>query len=192
MFRFKTDQKTYDIAGVKVGGQPGEIPTLLVGSMFYGRHKIVSDEKKGTFDKDAAEALVKRQEELGEITKNPALIDIIGSTPEAIIKYIDFIAGMNEKPFFIDSASPDVKIAAIEYAKETGLEKRVVYNSVSIETKENELEALKKNKIESGILLTYTKDLMRSSAREKVVSELEPKMKEAGISKILVDTFVMD
>jgi tetrahydromethanopterin S-methyltransferase subunit H len=99
---------------------------------------------------------------------------------------------MNEKPFFIDSASPDVKIAAIEYAKETGLEKRVVYNSVSIETKENELEALKKNKIEAGILLTYTKDLMRSSAREKVVSELAPKMEEAGVKKILVDTFVMD
>ncbi|MDD3977373.1 MAG: tetrahydromethanopterin S-methyltransferase subunit H [Methanomicrobium sp.] len=192
MFRFKTDQKTYDIAGVKVGGQPGEIPTLLVGSMFYGRHKIVSDEKKGIFDKDAAEGIIKRQEELSDITKNPALVDIIGSTPEAIIKYIDFIAGMNEKPFFIDSASPDVKIAAIEYAKETGLEKRVVYNSVSIETKENELEALKKNKIEAGILLTYTKDLMKSSAREKVVMELTPKMENAGVTKILVDTFVMD
>lgn len=192
MFRFKTDQKTYDIAGVKVGGQPGEIPTLLVGSMFYGRHKIVSDEKKGIFDKDAAEGIIKRQEELSDITKNPALVDIIGSTPEAIIKYIDFIAGMNEKPFFIDSASPDVKIAAIEYAKETGLEKRVVYNSVSIETKENELEALKKNKIEAGILLTYTKDLMKSSAREKVAMELTPKMENAGVTKILVDTFVMD
>ncbi|MDD4300024.1 MAG: tetrahydromethanopterin S-methyltransferase subunit H [Methanomicrobium sp.] len=192
MFRFKTDQKTYDIAGVKVGGQPGEIPTLLIGSMFYGRHKIVTDEKKGIFDKDAAETLFKRQEELSDITKNPALVDIIGSTPEAIVKYIDFIAGMNEKPFFIDSASPDVKIAAIDYAKEAGLEKRVVYNSVSIETKENELEALKKNKIEAGILLTYTKDLMKSSAREKVVGELAPKMEEAGVTKILVDTFVMD
>ncbi|EHQ35521.1 tetrahydromethanopterin S-methyltransferase subunit H family protein [Methanoplanus limicola] len=192
MFRFKADQKTYDIAGVRIGGQPGENPTVLIGSMFYGGHKIVSDEKRGIFDKDAAETLVRRQEELGEITKNPPLVDIIASSPEAMIKYIDFIAGINDKPFFIDSASPDVKIAAIKYAKETGLEKRVVYNSVSIETKENEFVALKENRIEAGILLTYTKDLMRSGAREKVVEDLRPKMEEKGVTKILVDTFVMD
>ena len=192
MFKFKAEQKTYDIAGVRIGGQPGENPTVLIGSMFYGGHKIVSDEKRGVFDKDAAEALVRRQEELGEITKNPPLVDIIASSPEAMIKYIDFISGMNDKPFFIDSASPDVKIAAIKYAKETGLEERVVYNSVSIETKENEFEALKENRTGAGILLTYTKDLMRSGAREKVVEDLRPKMEEAGVTKILVDTFVMD
>jgi len=192
MFRFKAEQKKYDIAGVRIGGQPGETPTVLIGSMFYGRHKIVSDEKKGIFDRDAAEKLVRKQEEFGDITKNPALVDIIASTPESMIKYIDFIAGMNDKPFFIDSASADVKIAAIEYATETGLEKRVVYNSLSIETKENEFEALKENKVEAGILLTYTRDLMRSGAREKVVEEIKPKMEESGVTKILVDTFVMD
>ncbi|MBP2134234.1 tetrahydromethanopterin S-methyltransferase subunit H [Methanomicrobium sp. W14] len=192
MFRFKADQKIYEIAGVKVGGQPGEVPTMLVGSMFYQRHKIVSDEKAGIFDKDAAEGLVKKQEELGDITKNAPVVDIIGSNPNAIIKYVDFIADLNDKPFFVDSASADVKIAAIKHAKEVGLEKRVIYNSVSIETKENELTALKECDIDAGILLTYTKDLMRSSAREKKVEELMPKMLDAGVDKILVDTFVMD
>lgn len=192
MYRFKTEQKTFDIAGVKVGGQPGERPTVLIGSMFYSRHKIVSDEKKGTFDRQAAESLIRRQEELGEKTGNPALIDIVSSSPEAVIRYIDFVAGMTDKPFLIDSASAGVKIAAIDYAKETGLEKRIIYNSVSVETGEEEFAALKRNGIEAGILLTYTKEIMKSSAREERVNELAPKMEEAGVAKILVDTFVMD
>jgi tetrahydromethanopterin S-methyltransferase subunit H len=192
MYRFKTEQKTFDIAGVKVGGQPGERPTVLVGSMFYSKHKIVSDEKKGIFDRQAAESLIQRQEELGETTGNPALIDIVSSTPESVIRYIDFVAGMTDKPFLIDSASAGVKIAAIDYAKETGLEQRIIYNSVSVETGEEEFAALKRNGIEAGILLTYTKDIMKSSAREDVLNEIAPKMEEAGVTKILVDTFVMD
>ncbi len=102
------------------------------------------------------------------------------------------MAGITDRPFLIDSASPAVKIAAIDYAKETGLEKRIIYNSISVETKEDEFLALKRNGIEAGILLTYTKDLMRSRAREEMVEILAPKMEEAGITKILVDTFVMD
>jgi tetrahydromethanopterin S-methyltransferase subunit H len=192
MLSFKTDQKTYEIAGTRVGGQPGEIPTVLIGSMFYTKHKIVTDERAGKFDRDAAEALVRKQEELGDKTHNPALIDIVASSPEAIIRYIDFVAGMNEKPFLIDSASADVKIAAIEYSKETGLEKRVVYNSVSIETKEKEYTAIKENGVESAILLSFTRDIMSSRARVETVDKLAPHMEESGIQKILVDTFVMD
>lgn len=192
MYRFRTEQRTFEIAGVKVGGQPGELPTVLVGSMFYSRHRIVTDEKKGIFDTDAAEELIHRQAELGEKTGNPALIDIISSSPEAVIRYVDFVAGMTDRPFLIDSASPAVKIAAIDYAKEAGLEKRIIYNSVSAETKDDEFAALKRNGIEAGILLTYTKDLMKSRAREEMVETLAPKMEAAGVTKILVDTFVMD
>lgn len=192
MFSFKTDQKTYEIAGTRVGGQPGEIPTLLVGSMFYTKHKIVTNEKAGKFDRDAAEALIRKQEELGDRTRNPALIDIVASSSEAIIRYIDFVAGMNEKPFLIDSASADVKIAAIEYAKESGLEKRAIYNSVSIETKEKEYAAIKENGIESAILLSFTRDIMSSRSRAEIVEKLSPGMEESGITNILVDTFVMD
>ena len=56
MFRFDKEQLVIDVAGVKLGGQPGEYPTVLCGTIFYGGHKIISDEKEGIFDKDAAEA----------------------------------------------------------------------------------------------------------------------------------------
>lgn len=45
MFRFDKEQEVLDIAGVKIGGQPGEYPTVLAGTIFYGGHNIISDEK---------------------------------------------------------------------------------------------------------------------------------------------------
>ena len=44
MFRFEKEQLVVDIAGVKMGGQPGEYPTVLAGTIFYGGHNIISDE----------------------------------------------------------------------------------------------------------------------------------------------------
>lgn len=192
MFLFRAEQKKYEIAGVKIGGQPGEVPTALVGSIFYSRHKIVHDERAGVFDKDAADMLIKQQAELGEKTGNPALLDVVGSTPEAIKKYIDFVAGASEKPFMIDSPSADVKIAAVEYAKEAGLQDRIIYNSVSIETKEAELDALKKNGTDAVILLAYTKKITSATERVAVVERFAPRLADLGVTKILVDTFVMD
>lgn len=192
MFLFQAEQKKYEIAGVKIGGQPGEVPTALVGSIFYSRHKIVHDERAGIFDKDAADALIKKQAELGDKTGNPALLDVVGSTPEAIKKYIDFVAAASEKPFLIDSPSADVKIAAVEYVKEAGLQDRMIYNSVSIETKQDELDSLKKNGTQAVILLAYTKKITSSTERVAVVEHFAPKLADLGVSKILVDTFVMD
>jgi len=45
MFMLKAKQKIFEIGGVKVGGQPGEVPTVLIGSIFYlGHTKIDIDE----------------------------------------------------------------------------------------------------------------------------------------------------
>ena len=59
MFRFDKEQLVVDVAGMKMGGQPGEYPTVLAGTIFYGGHNIISDEKTGVFDKDAAEERIK-------------------------------------------------------------------------------------------------------------------------------------
>ena len=71
MFRFDKEQEVFDIAGVKVGGQPGEYPTVLAGTIFYPGQDIYEDEKKDIFNKEKAEALIKLQEEMSDITGNP-------------------------------------------------------------------------------------------------------------------------
>ena len=52
MFKFDKEQTVFDFGGVKMGGQPGEYPTVLCGTIFYGGHNIVNDELTGDFDKE--------------------------------------------------------------------------------------------------------------------------------------------
>ena len=49
------EQKVYDIAGVKVGGNVGENPTVMIRSIFYKGDKTVHDEKTGPFNRERAD-----------------------------------------------------------------------------------------------------------------------------------------
>ena len=71
MFRFEKEQKIIEVGGVKLGGQPGELPTVLIATIFYVGQKIVLDKKKGIFNKEKAEAHIKRMEEAYDQTTNP-------------------------------------------------------------------------------------------------------------------------
>jgi tetrahydromethanopterin S-methyltransferase subunit H len=192
MLKFKREQKIFEVGKVKVGGQPGENPTVLVGSIFYHGQKIVQDEKKGEVNKEKAEALIKLQEEFSDKTGNPCMLDVVGSTEEAMRRFIEFVGDVTDMPFLVDSSSVKVKVAGIKYVREIGLEKRVVYNSLTPDSKQEEFEALKENKVESAIILAYKKGVMTSKARIEAIQEVLPKAEEAGITKPLLDTFVLD
>ena len=68
MFKFDKEQEVFDFAGVKMGGQPGEYPTVLAGTIFYGGHNILNDELTGDFDKDRAEQLVNDMASISDVT----------------------------------------------------------------------------------------------------------------------------
>ncbi|MDD4250234.1 MAG: tetrahydromethanopterin S-methyltransferase subunit H, partial [Methanosarcina sp.] len=99
MFKFQKEQEIVNIAGVKIGGQPGELPTVLAGTIFYNKHEIVEDAAKGLFDRAAAEKLVNLQESGSDTTGNPHIVHIFGTTNESITRYIDFIAEISDSPF---------------------------------------------------------------------------------------------
>jgi tetrahydromethanopterin S-methyltransferase subunit H len=155
MFRFDKEQTVIDVAGVKVGGQPGEYPTVLAGTIFYGGHKIISDEKAGVFDKDAAEERIRTMEEMSDITGNPCIVQTFGATPEAIVKYLEFVGDICDKPFMIDSTSGEARAAGAKYAQEAGLADRAIYNSLNMATEAFEVEALKESDITSSIVLGF-------------------------------------
>ncbi|MEM4445821.1 MAG: tetrahydromethanopterin S-methyltransferase subunit H [Candidatus Jordarchaeales archaeon] len=192
VLRFKTEQKVFDVAGVKFGGQPGENPIVLVGSMFYAKHKIVEDEKRGVYNKGGAEKLLREMEELSDKTGLPGLVDVVASTEEAARRYMEFIVDATDKPFLLDSPTPEVKIQALKFAKEMGAENRMIYNSLSAESKDFEFAALEESGVKAAILLTYTRNVMSSKARVEVLEKLLPKAEAAGVTKPLVDTFVID
>ncbi|HID27333.1 MAG TPA: tetrahydromethanopterin S-methyltransferase subunit H [Methanosarcinales archaeon] len=156
MFRFDKKQKVFDFGTIKVGGQPGEYPSVLVSTMFYARHKIVSDEDKGIFDKDKAEELWKAQEEMGDITGLPYFNQIVGETNEAMRSYIDWFVNIcDDIPFLIDSSVSDVRAYGVEYATEIGVADRAIHNSINASIDEKEISALKNSEVDSAIVLAF-------------------------------------
>ena len=79
-----------NVAGVKFGGQCGELPSVLCGTIFYHGHKIVEDEERGVFDHAAAERLISRQAELSEETGYPSVLHLYARSTPAFERYLDF------------------------------------------------------------------------------------------------------
>lgn len=192
MFNFEKEQKTYEISGVKIGGQPGEIPTVLIGSIFYQGHKIVKDEKKGIFDKEKAEELINRQDEFSEKTGNPCMLDVVGVTSEALERYLYFVTGVTEAPILLDGGVASNNIKGLEYAKEVGMLDRIVYNSLTPHYKETEIKKIKEVDLESAILLTLNMRDFTVKGRIATARELIKLVNTVGITKPLIDTCVLD
>lgn len=192
MFKFKVDQKVFEIGRIKIGGLRSENPPVLIGSIFYHKHRIVRDEKKGEFDKEIAEELIKHQEEASDKTKIPGLIDVVAQSPEAVVNYMDFVSKVTDKPFLVDVPTPEVMKAAFSYAKEVGLLNRVIFNSLTPRSKDEELNILKEYGVKSAILLLYTSKVMDVDARLNALKELLVKAEKAGVTAPLIDTFVID
>ena len=192
MFKFSTQQKVFTLGAIKVGGQPGEHSTVLIGSIFYHGHKIIRDAKTGRVDSEAAEHLIKRQEEFSDRTGNPSMLDVVGSTKEAIERLIGFVADVSDAPILVDSASTEAKIAGIRYAQEVGLEDRIIYNSLVTDSAPNEFQTMRENRVESAILLAHRQAIMTSAARVAAAKALVAKSERAGVTKPLLDTFVID
>jgi tetrahydromethanopterin S-methyltransferase subunit H len=155
MFKFQKEQEIVNIAGVKIGGQPGELPTVLAGTIFYNKHEIVEDAAKGLFDRAAAEKLVNLQETSSEETGNPYITHIFGTTTKSIKRYIDFVAEISDAPFLIDSPEGAVRAYAAEYVSEVGLADKAIYNSINLSINASEKESLTLSDIDSSIILGF-------------------------------------
>lgn len=191
MFLFP-DPKTIDISGLKIGGQPGENPPVLIGTMFYELHKILTG---AGFDKDAALGLINKQLEMSDDTRIPSMINVFGDSVKTFMDRIDFVADNCKLPIMIDSPDYCMRIAALKHVDEAGLCGRIVYNSINLSVNRDEVAALKESNVDSAIVLAYN----------PVDSSLEGKLrflekegafgngmldiaKEVGIKNILVDT----
>ncbi|VVB65160.1 Tetrahydromethanopterin S-methyltransferase subunit H [uncultured archaeon] len=199
MFRFEKEQAVVNIAGVKLGGQPGEFPTVLAGTVFYQGHKIVEDEDQGLFDTAKAERLVVRQAELSEETGNPALLHVYARTTKAFERYLAFVEEVWSGPFIIDSADPGVRAAAAGLVSELGYADRAIYNSLSLATNSSEERAIRDSEIDSAILLAYNPAEPGLDGSIKVLETggsirekgLIPLSRDIGIVNLLIDPGVV-
>lgn len=198
MFRYEKEQTIIKIGDVELGGQPGELPTVLIGTLFYKGHKIIYDPQKGLFDKKGAEVLINRQEELSEKTGTHHMFDIVGESAEALIKELDFVASVTNAPLLIDGLNASIRIPAAKYAMESGMGERVIYNSLGATTKEEELSELRATGIKSAIVLAYTMHHLRPQQKIELLLGknntvgLLNTAKKAGLERFLIDPAVFD
>jgi tetrahydromethanopterin S-methyltransferase subunit H len=188
MFRFEKEQKIINAGGIKVGGQPGEVPTALTGTIFYIGHKIVKDKKEGIFDKDRAETLINRMEELSDMTTNPFILDVVGTSVTAFQKYISFISDVTKAPIQIDAISPRLRMETIKWASEVGLSDRLVNNSIYRGVKEKELQNLKDCNVKASIILCDNPTDDTVQGKLDVLPGILEMSDQAGIEGTLIDT----
>ncbi|MEM4462075.1 MAG: tetrahydromethanopterin S-methyltransferase subunit H [Candidatus Bathyarchaeia archaeon] len=192
MWRLSCKQKIFDIYGVKVGGEPGLRPVVLIGSIFYHKHSIVLDESRGLFKEDEAKRLLDNQLELSQRTGNPCMVDVVASTPEAMRRYLEYVSDNTSIPILLGGITDKVRIAGLDYVREAGIADRIIYNSVNPHSKDDELEAINKADVSATILLTFGPGIIGWRHRVEAADKFVEKLKGYGIDKILIDTGVLD
>lgn len=198
MINFNTPQKVFEINGIKFGGQLGENPIVLIGSIFYRNHKILEDPKRGVFDKEKAENLINAQDEISEKTGLPSAIDIGAENPEVLCKYIDFVTNLTNAIILPDGPTAEVRVPALKHIEEVGLSDRVIYNTIDPHTEQNELIAIDNAGIKAAILLAFHSKYIFPDKKIKLLNGDENtegllvKAEKAGIEKPLIDTATLD
>ena len=90
MFVFKKEQIAYDFGNVRIGGNPGEYPTVLIGGLFFKGQPIVLNTKEGVFDPILTKKWINVSTSMVEKTGHPLVIQAYGRTANAMEKHLSY------------------------------------------------------------------------------------------------------
>ncbi len=130
MFILQREQKVFTFNGIKIGGQPGENPPLMISSMFHNKDRILSD-RKGDFDRQRATEIIRKQEEMSRLTGVPGMVAMVANTPEEAKIYVDFFLETTDMAFGIDMWVAEQRAKATEYVAKLGVQDKFLYNSIT-------------------------------------------------------------
>jgi len=170
----------------------------LMGNIFYKGMPEVTNHKKGEFDQEKVLKWVTMAEELSEKTGVPHCIDVMAMYPEAIRRYIEFVAEHSNSPLLIDGANLETRIAGLELAKEMGLQERIIFNAIFPGIPENEIKAIRDSGVSAAILLAHNEMDYSPEGRVAILKGFDGQIgllkiaEKANIKKVLVDTVVFD
>lgn len=192
MFRFQKEQKVFDLNGIKIGGQPGENPPLMISSMFHNKDKIVQD-RKGNFDRKKATEIIRKQEELSEVTGIPGMVAMVANSPEEAKIYIDFFLETTAMPFGIDMWVAEQRAKATEYVSKLGVQHKFLYNSITPWDKDikGQILRLKDLGIRHVVIQAFDDQDQTPAGRVKSLESILAQGAD-GFATIIVDTSVMN
>lgn len=197
MFEFETEQKIHEIGSIRLGGQPGQLPTVMIGSMFHRGHGIVSDHGRGYFDEQKARHLIQQQDNLSDQMGIPCMIDVFGETPTALGKYVEFVSEVTDAPFLLNAPTADARIQGTRAAGEMGLLDRMIYNSINYTLNEQEIESIKETGVKSALIQSMNPRNTRLGGMKEIIKKdaengLLADSVRAGIEKPLLLAPVYD
>ena len=194
MFRYRLEQKVCHIGGIKVGGQPGENPPLLIGSMFQKGDILLESRKERKFNKNAAINRIREMERLAQETGVPGMIAMVANTVDEMKTYIDFFTSVSEMPFAIDIWVQKTRLAVARYIAEQGIQDRVLYNSITPwdDNIEAQVSEIKELGIKHVVVQVFDMEDKRPTGRVKSLKSLLPIIEKGDFDSILADTAVMN
>jgi tetrahydromethanopterin S-methyltransferase subunit H len=193
MLDYNSEQKVVEIGSTRIGGQPGENPIVMIGSVFYAKHPALLDEKTGNFDKMSVEAEINEFITVIDETGMQAIVDVVGSYPDALIKECEFVADMIDYPFLVDGLNDTSRIPAMEGLKEIGLLDRAILNSLDENTSIESVNKLKEIGVKNAVLLTFGNRYIFPHQKLHLLQEkLLINAEKAKIKNLMVDTAVLD
>jgi len=153
MMNFSKEQRTIQVGDVKFGGQPGELPTVLFGTAFYGKKYQVPDAAA----LEEVRSFIRAQEGLSKMTGNPAIVDVYLGDSESMARRLELV--MEElpkaRPFSVDIPESEIRQAVLKHAHEIGVSQRIILNSFNLAAEPAELEMLRDHPPGCAILLGY-------------------------------------
>ncbi|MHC1680437.1 MAG: hypothetical protein AB9860_04195 [Methanomassiliicoccales archaeon] len=198
MYKFQTVQRELSIGGVSVGGQPGKRRTMLVGSLFYPRHTVVLDPRKGALDR--AKLNERLDSYLATISNCgcPSGLMLYAESCESARAYLESVCDKVPGPLFADSGSAEVRLSFLKSAQEMGILDRLVYNTINAGLSEEETEALRACPPVNAVVLAFNprgddvkgRIYMLESGDDLIPQGLVPAAQELGIKNLLIDTAV--
>ncbi|MFQ5834164.1 MAG: tetrahydromethanopterin S-methyltransferase subunit H [Candidatus Thorarchaeota archaeon] len=191
MFVFKKEQEVCDFGGIKIGGNPGENPTVLIGGLFFKGQPIVEDTKQGQFDKELAKEWIETGKEMSKKTGHPFIVQAFGRTATAMERHLEWLVENYDGPFIFESTSAKTRMKAIQYCDEAGLKERAIYNSVNLSLKNDEKEILKASSFENAIVLGWSPKAMSLPERMNVIKEMITEAEHLGIHNMVIDPATM-
>ena len=197
MFQLSTEQKICNIGGVEVGGQPGQLPAVVVSSIFQKGDRVFEGAKrKEGFNEKKARELLEKQDKLSEETGIPGMADIVANTGKEFERYIDFVVSVSEMPFCIDAWTKKPKLEGARYCAEKGLLDRMFYNSLTVweEDLESEIREIAQIGVKHVLLVAFDQEDQMPTGRITGTQKLLDAIDKVGaqFDSILVDTSVMN
>ena len=197
MFSFEKEPKTYEIGGVKLGGQPGQYPTIACFSIFQESDRLFDkgSRRKG-FNEQRAEELLKTAEKFWDETGVPVMADIVASPGEKFNKYVDFVTSVSKMPFCVDAIQMKTKLQGAEYCAEKGLLDRMFYNSITVweEDPVTEIKEMAQIGVKNVLLVAFDVANQMPTGRISGAQKLLDAIEKAGakFETVIVDTTTLN